>query len=185
MSDLSMSTSIEKLSPAILAAKKEMTNAVKDSKNPFFKSKFADLNSVREACEPALAKNGVSVLQPMVQKDGKTFVRTMLLHESGQYLCSDTEVVCAKQNDPQAYGSAISYARRYGLQSLVSLGAEDNDAEGAMGRSLVNNANTAVVFSDTKNITGAVTSFNTTADTKPSSFKKQPKVEEQKVEGWD
>lgn len=134
MTETVMTSSIDQLAPAILAAKKKMTNAVKDAKNPFFKSKFADLNSVREASEPALAEEGISVLQPMVQKDGKTYIRTMLLHTSGQFLASDTEVVCAKQNDPQAYGSAISYARRYGLQALVSLGAEDNDGEEAMGR---------------------------------------------------
>lgn len=136
MSDTVMSGNIDKLAPAILAAKKEMTNAVKDAKNPFFKSKFADLNAVREAAEPPLAKHGISVLQPMVQKDGKSFVRTMLLHESGQFLGSDTEVVCAKQNDPQAYGSAVSYARRYGLQALVSLGAADDDGEAGMGRTV-------------------------------------------------
>jgi len=134
MTNLVMSTTIDKLAPAILAAKKEMTNAIKDARNPFFKSKFADLNAVREASEPALAKHGISVLQPMVQKEGKSYVRTTLLHESGQYMCSDTEVVCAKQNDPQAYGSAVSYARRYGLQAFVSLGADDDDGEASMGR---------------------------------------------------
>ncbi len=134
MTETVMSLTIDKLAPAILAAKKEMTNAVKDAKNPFFKSKFADLNAVREAAEPPLAKHGISVLQPMVQKEGKSFVRTMLLHESGQFMASDTEVVCAKQNDPQAYGSAVSYARRYGLQAFVSLGADDDDGEAGMGR---------------------------------------------------
>ncbi len=133
--DMVMSPSILKITPALLKAQGKMANAVKDAKNPFFKSSYADLNAVREACTPALHENDILVLQPMVQKDGKSFVRTLLLHSSGEYLGSDTEVVCAKQNDPQAQGSAITYARRYGLQSLVSLGSADDDGEGAMARS--------------------------------------------------
>lgn len=192
MSELSMSSSIEKLAPAILSAKKEMTNAVKDAKNPFFKSKFADLNSVREACEPALAKYGVSVLQPMVQKDSKTYIRTMLLHETGQYLCSDTEVVCSKQNDAQAYGSAISYARRYGLQSLVSLGAEDNDAEDTMVRTAPVVVKATLPTSTSVTIKPLAPVAKTVKEEQvekvvTSSFKKTstPAVEQTKIEGWD
>lgn len=133
--DMTMSNSILKIAPALLAAQGKMANAVKDAKNPFFKSSYADLNAVREACTPALHENNILVLQPMIQKDGKSYVRTLLLHTSGEYLGSDTEVVCAKQNDPQAQGSAITYARRYGLQSLVSLGSADDDGESAMARS--------------------------------------------------
>jgi hypothetical protein len=129
-----MSSSIANISPALLKAQSKMGNASKDAKNPFFKSKYADLNSIREACTPTLNAEGITVLQPMVQKDGKSFVRTLLLHSTGEYIGSDTEVVAAKQNDPQAYGSAVSYARRYGLQALISLGAEDDDAEGSMNR---------------------------------------------------
>jgi hypothetical protein len=129
------SASIGKISQALLKAQRKMGNAVKDAKNPFYKSSYADLNSVREASHPALNEEGISVLQPMVQKDGRSYVRTLLLHESGEWLASDTEVVAAKANDPQAQGSAISYARRYGLQSFLSLGAEDDDGEKAMARS--------------------------------------------------
>lgn len=129
------SDTITKIAIALLKAQRNMTNAVKDSKNPFFKSNYADLNAVREASHGALNTEGIVVLQPVVQNEqGKSFVRTLLLHESGEYLGSDTEIVCAKQNDPQALGSAITYARRYGLQAMVSLGAEDDDGEKAMGR---------------------------------------------------
>lgn len=131
---MNKSESISKLAPAILKAQKAMGNAVKDSKNPFFKSSYADLNAVREACIPALNENGVSVLQTTTFKDGKSFVQTTLLHESGEFISTDTEILCAKQNDPQAYGSGISYARRYGLQALVCLGSTDDDGEAAMGR---------------------------------------------------
>jgi hypothetical protein len=131
---MNRSDSITKIASALVKAQGAMGNAVKDSKNPFFKSNYADLNAVREACLPALNANGVSVLQPTVHVDGRAYVETVLLHESGEFISSLTEVLCAKQNDPQAHGSGISYARRYGLQSLVNLGSADDDGESAMGR---------------------------------------------------
>lgn len=131
---MNRSETITKIASALVKAQATMGNAVKDSKNPFFKSSYADLNAVREACLPALNANGVSVLQPTVHVDGKAFVETVLLHESGEFISSLTEVICAKQNDPQAHGSGMSYARRYGLQSMVNLGSADDDGESAMGR---------------------------------------------------
>ena len=123
---------IKNLAAAFIAAQKEMGNASKGSKNPFFKSKYADLNSVREACLPALNENGIAVLQPIVQVDGKNFVKTVLLHESGETMESLTEIIFNKANDAQAQGSGITYARRYGLQSLVNIGAEDDDGNQAV-----------------------------------------------------
>jgi hypothetical protein len=119
------------IAKALVQAQKEMGNAVKDSKNPFFKSSYADLNSVREACLPELNKNGIVVLQPICQVEGKSYVKTVLLHESGESLESMTEIVYGKQGDAQAQGSGITYARRYGLQSLVCIGAEDDDGNKA------------------------------------------------------
>lgn len=125
------STTITKISAALLKAQTGMGNAIKDSSNPFFKSKYADLNSVREACMPLLNANGISALQPIINKDGKNFVNTILLHESGEFLSSLTEIVFSKQNDAQAQGSGITYARRYGLQSFVNIGADDDDGNKA------------------------------------------------------
>lgn len=139
------SESIKNIAPALLKAQSEMGNAVKDSKNPFFKSKYADLNSIREAVMPQLNANGISVLQPTVFVDGKQFVETVLLHSSGEFMSSMTEVVAAKVNDPQAAGSGISYARRYGLQSFLNVGAEDDDGESAMGRGKSSNSTPANV----------------------------------------
>lgn len=131
---MNRSESIAKIASALVKAQSEMGNATKDSKNPFFKSSYADLNSIREASLPVLNKNGISVLQPTLSIDGKTFVESILLHESGEYISGLTEVVVSKQNDPQANGSGISYARRYGLQSLINIGSSDDDGEAAMGR---------------------------------------------------
>ena len=120
-----------KIVSALLKAQKEMGNAKKDSNNPFFKSKYADLNSVREAVMPLLNENGILVLQPMVTVDGNEYIKTVLLHESGESIESFTKILCKSQNDPQAYGSGVTYARRYGLQSLLSIGADDDDGNGA------------------------------------------------------
>lgn len=125
------SETLTKIAPALVKAQSEMSNAVKDAKNPFFKSSYADLNSVREACIPALNKNGITVLQPTVYEDGKPFVQTLLLHESGEYISSLTEIICNKQNDAQSHGSGVTYARRYGLQSMCNIGSEDDDGNAA------------------------------------------------------
>lgn len=128
------SDSLSKIAPALVKAQKKMGNAVKDSKNPFFKSKYADLNAVREAVLPHLNEEGISVLQPTVYVDGKKFVQTKFLHETGEYISGLTEIVSAKETDAQAQGSGISYARRYGLQSLANIGADDDDGNAASGK---------------------------------------------------
>lgn len=125
------------IAKAFIQAQTEMGTALKDSKNPFFKSSYADLNSVRDACVPVLNKHGIAVLQPIVHIDGKNFVKTLLLHESGETIEGLTEIVYSKQNDAQAQGSGITYARRYGLQSLVNIGAEDDDGNKASGNKVV------------------------------------------------
>lgn len=119
------------IAPAFLKAQQEMSNASKGSSNPFFKSKYADLNSIREAVLPPLHAHGISVIQPTITIDGKNYVNTILLHESGETIESLTEILFTKQNDAQAQGSGITYARRYGLQSLVCIGAADDDGNKA------------------------------------------------------
>lgn len=125
------SSSIKEIAKALLNAQSVMGNAPKTSANPFFKSKYADLNSVREACMTILNDAKISVIQPTVFLEGKPFVKTMLVHESGEWICGYTEIVCAKPNDAQAHGSGVTYARRYGLQSLVNIGSEDDDGNAA------------------------------------------------------
>ena len=122
---------IKQIATALLKAQSEMSNPKKGSTNPFFKSKYADLNSIREAVIPVLNANGISVLQPTHTIENRNFVKTILLHESGEFLESLTEIIFAKQNDAQAQGSGISYARRYALQSFVCIGADDDDGEKA------------------------------------------------------
>lgn len=123
---------MKQIATALLKAQSEMSNPKKGATNPFFKSKYADLNAIREAVIPTLNGNGISVLQPIVHVDGHNFVKTILLHESGELMESLTEIIYNKQNDAQAQGSGISYARRYALQSFVCVGADDDDGNKAV-----------------------------------------------------
>lgn len=155
--------SINQIASALVKAQSEMSNAKKGSNNPFFKSKYADLNSIREAVLPVLNSHGISVLQPTFSENGKNYVRTILLHESGEYLESLTEIIFAKQNDAQAQGSGISYARRYGLQSFVCIGADDDDGQKAMTQpktpALTDSQYQTAINSDIKGITATLSAI--------------------------
>ena len=129
------SSTISKISNALVQAQAEMDNASKDKKNPFFKSSYADLNAIREVALPALNKHKIAALQPTMVIEGKKYVQTTLLHESGEYIACLTEILMSKENDAQQQGSGITYARRYGLQSLLNIGAEDDDGNAASGKS--------------------------------------------------
>lgn len=125
------SEQIGELAKALSAAQCELHGALKDSTNPFFKSKYADLESVWAACRGALAKNGLSVVQTVGsdQHFGPMLVTT-LLHSSGQWI-EGSQPVMAKNQTPQEFGSALTYARRYGLAAIVGVVQVDDDAEGA------------------------------------------------------
>jgi hypothetical protein len=133
---MNKSETINKVAAALVKAQSEMSNAKKGATNPFFKSKYADLNSIREAALPVLNAHGITIIQPTCVLDGVNYVETILLHESGEYISSLTQIVVDKMNDAQKHGSGLSYARRYALQSIVCLGAEDDDANAAVKPSM-------------------------------------------------
>ena len=128
---MTKSESITKISAALLVAQKNIGAAVKGSENPFFKKKYADLGAIMEACKDPLNENGITVLQPIGSDESGVYVETILLHESGEFISSNLRISVKSQNDPQAQGSAISYAKRYALQSMVFIPSEDDDAEKA------------------------------------------------------
>ena len=113
-------TGINELAVALCKAQSEMKGARALADNPFFKSKYADLESVWEAIREPFTKNGLCVLQPTSIIDGRLVVRTLLLHSSGQMIEGITPVK-SKDESAQAMGSAISYARRYGLSSMCGV----------------------------------------------------------------
>lgn len=128
------SEQINELAAALAKAQAEMHPAIKDSNNPFFKSKYADLSSIWSACREALTKNGLGVVQAYQTPDtNKLELVTTLVHSSGQWIESVCPIVTEKPG-PQAIGSATSYMRRYALAALVGVISEDDDAEEATVR---------------------------------------------------
>ena len=121
------SDDIKELATALAKAQGELENAKKSSENPFFKSKYAELVHCWEACRETLSKHGLSVCQIPVGGTGTVGVRTMLLHSSGQYIGGELLTTPTK-TDPQTLGSIITYFRRYALQAIIGLSAEDDDA---------------------------------------------------------
>ena len=120
------SESIKALAEALNKAQDEMGGAVKDAKNPFFKSNYADLSSVVQAIKQPFADNGLSYSQLPLFEDGRVGVETILMHVSGEWMAGKLLLPVTKQ-DPQAAGSAITYARRYALQAMAGIPSEDDD----------------------------------------------------------
>lgn len=132
---MNKSESISNLAKALCKAQNEMGGAVKDAKNPFFKSNYADLTAVIKAIKEPFANNGLSYSQFPVTSEGGggVGVVTVLMHSSGEWLESEFYLPLAKK-DPQGGGSAITYARRYALQAMAGIPTADDDAEAAMMR---------------------------------------------------
>lgn len=116
---------------ALAAAQRDMGPVLKENMNPAFKSRYADLSNVVGACLPALNKHGIAVFQPMREIDGKRFVVTILAHESGETIENPVELIIGK-NDMQGLGSAMTYARRYGLMAMAGVAPEDDDGNAAV-----------------------------------------------------
>jgi hypothetical protein len=132
---MTRSDSIGNIAAALAKAQKAIEGAAKDSKNPHFNSRYADLASIAEACRAPLAVNEIAVVQnPSRPEAGLVGMTTLLLHSSGEWLESDPLVVQAKDAGPQAVGSCLTYLRRYQLAAMVGVAPEDDDAEAGEGR---------------------------------------------------
>lgn len=132
---MNTSPTIGELATALAAAQREIGVAVKDATNPHFRSKYADLQSIDEACRPSLSRHGIAIAQGTGYADGFVFVTTRLMHaESGEWIESTLHIAPTK-HDAQGVGSAITYARRFGLSALAAVPAGiDDDGEAAVGR---------------------------------------------------
>jgi hypothetical protein len=127
------SRSIGQLALALAKAQGAIKGAVKDASNPFFKSHYADLESVWGVCRDPLAKNELAVIQiPCGNGEGVSVV-TFLVHSSGEFIAGELPLN-PKANDPQGIGSAITYGRRYALAAFAGVYQIDDDAEAAMDR---------------------------------------------------
>jgi hypothetical protein len=131
---MNTSETLNKIAPALLRAQRAITFAIKDSKNPAFRSTYADLSSVIEACKPALNDAGIAFMQmPCPSEPGTIALTTRLLHESGEWI--ESTATCPLQKvDPQGYGSANTYLRRYSLAAAVGLYQDDDDGNAASKR---------------------------------------------------
>jgi hypothetical protein len=117
---------LTKLAPALVALQADLKPIAKTATNPFFKSKYAPLTEVMESVQPLLAKHKLAVSQFVTHLDGASALRTILIHESGQLL-QDVQPLLLVKQDPQGQGSAITYARRYGVMAVLGLVADEDD----------------------------------------------------------
>jgi len=124
------SESIAKIAPALVKAQAAMTAAAKSATNPHFKSKYSDLATVIDAVKGPLNDNGIVFIQSPANNDAGVTVTTRFQHESGEFI-EDTIYLPVTTQTPQAFGSGITYAKRYGLQSMAGLPSEDDDGQAA------------------------------------------------------
>jgi len=132
--DMKMSDTIAELATALSKAQGQIDDATKTGLNPMFKSRYADLAAIRSVIREPLAVNDLVVMQFPRTFDNCVEVETMVLHNSGEYM-SETLRLPVNKWDAQGIGSAITYARRYGLMSMLSIASEDDDGNAAVQRS--------------------------------------------------
>lgn len=125
---------MKELITALVKAQSEFLAIKKTSSNPFYKSKYADLETCIEATKEALNNNGLAVVQHFNIVDGKTVLTTSLWHESGVCISGHQLLEVKDATDPQKIASASTYARRYGLMAILGLAAEDDDANSTVSK---------------------------------------------------
>lgn len=122
---------MNKIAPAFVAAKKAFGPALKDKANPAFRSKYADLGACIDAVEDALLANGIACYHESTEDPNGITVECILLHESGETIRGGKLHVPAVKHDPQGFGSAMTYARRYSLMAVCGIAPEDDDGNAA------------------------------------------------------
>jgi hypothetical protein len=128
---MNKSESIVNLTKALLKAQKKIENAVKDSTNPHFRSNYAGLPEVLEACKEHLNEAGIVVMQMVNYEESGDFLETIIFHaDTSEFISSKMRLILDKAS-MQAAGSAITYARRYALQSMVFMSSVDDDGNAA------------------------------------------------------
>lgn len=119
------------IATAFVNAQKSFAPALKTNTNPHFKSRYVGLDGCIEAVIDALNSNGIALLQPTHMDETGVTVETVFLHESGEILSGGKLHVPAAKQDPQGYGSALTYARRYSLMAACGIAPEDDDGNAA------------------------------------------------------
>lgn len=132
---MNSSEQLNEIAAALAKAQGEMSNAILNKINPHFKSKYADLAAIRDAVAPALAKNGIALLQVIGGDDNGAFLTTRLVHSSGQWIESVHPLPASAK--PQEFGSSLTYARRYSLAAICGISAEEDDDANAAAETTV------------------------------------------------
>ena len=122
---------MKEIASALVKAQKEFGPALKTSTNPHFRNKYAALDACIEAVIDALNNNGIMLMQQTSMCEDGVIVETLFIHESGEMMGGGKLHVPAAKQDPQGYGSALTYAKRYSLQSACGIAPEDDDGEHA------------------------------------------------------
>ena len=122
---------MKNIAAALVKAQKEFGPALKTSTNPHFRSKYADLSACIEAVIDGLNNNGIYLMQLNEERAGGVCIQTVFIHESGEQITAGSLFVPAAKQDPQGYGSALTYARRYSLMAACGIAPEDDDANSA------------------------------------------------------
>lgn len=141
------SDELKNLAKALAKFQADIKDPARDKDNPYFKSKYVALDGLLDAVRPVLATNGLSFIQSPVSNGQDMGVTTLLMHDSGEWIESDPFMLHAVKNDPQAGGSAITYARRYSLSAVLGVAWDDDDdanmaTKGHQSRSNAQNAPT-------------------------------------------
>lgn len=128
---MNMSDTISELATALAKAQGQIESASKDKSNPAFKSKYADINSLRDVIRQPLADNDLSVVQLPRMNGHYVEVETMLLHKSGEFIAETLRMPLGEKMNAHGVGSALTYCRRYSLSAMLNLAAEDDDGNAA------------------------------------------------------
>jgi hypothetical protein len=122
---------MKQIATALVKAQKAFGPALKTATNPHFRSRYADLAACVEAVMDGLNNNGIALVQQLTESDTGVIVETVFIHESGEMLNCGKLHVPAVKHDPQGYGSALTYARRYSLMAACGIAPEDDDGNAA------------------------------------------------------
>jgi hypothetical protein len=128
---------MKNIATALVKAQKAFGPALKTATNPHFRSRYADLSACVEAVMDGLNNNGIALVQQCSESDTGVVVETVFIHESGETLSCGKLHVPAVKHDPQGYGSALTYARRYSLMAACGIAPEDDDGNAASRRTEV------------------------------------------------
>lgn len=127
---------MENISKALVALQAEMSTVDKSATNPFFKSAYAPLPEVMKTAQPLLAKHKLAVLLPLTNLNGESAIKTIIVHESGEMMEFDPLPLMLSKQDAQGQGSAITYARRYAIMSVLGMVADDDDDGNAASKTV-------------------------------------------------